>query len=39
MVTKDTFRPLFVEEIDDPSAISAFDYKKSAFWDLDVDLD
>lgn len=24
------------EEIDDPSSISAFDYKKGVFWDLDV---
>ena len=28
------------EDIDDPSSISAFDYKTSTFWDLDVsDLD
>ena len=26
------------EEIDDPSSISAFDYAKSAYWDLDVDM-
>jgi hypothetical protein len=26
------------EEIDDPSSISAFDYDKSAYWDLDVDM-
>jgi hypothetical protein len=25
------------EEIDDPSSISAFDYKKSTYWDLEVD--
>lgn len=24
------------EEIDDPSSISAFDYNKSAYWELDV---
>jgi len=27
------------EEIDDPNSISAFDYGKSTYWDLDVDLD
>jgi len=27
------------EEIDDPSSISAYDYAKGAYWDLDVDLD
>ena len=27
------------EEIDDPSSISAFDYNKGNYWDLDVDLD
>lgn len=26
------------EEIDDPSAISAFDYQKGSYWDLDVDM-
>jgi hypothetical protein len=26
------------EEIDDPNSISAFDYDKGAYWDLDVDL-
>lgn len=26
------------EEIDDPSSISAFDYNKSAYWDLDVNM-
>ncbi len=26
------------EEIDDPSSISAFDYKKGTYWDLDVDM-
>jgi len=26
------------EEIDDPSSISAFDYRKGSFWDLDVDM-
>ena len=25
------------EEIDDPSSISAFDYKKGTYWDLEVD--
>ena len=25
------------EEIDDPSSISAFDYKRGAYWDLEVD--
>jgi len=25
------------EELDDPSSISAFDYKNSVFWDLEVD--
>jgi hypothetical protein len=25
------------EEIDDPQSISAFDYNKGAYWDLDVD--
>jgi hypothetical protein len=27
------------EEIDDPSSISAFDYTKGTYWDLDVDID
>lgn len=27
------------EEIDDADSISAFDYKKSVYWDLDVDID
>ncbi|MFH1581966.1 MAG: hypothetical protein ABIC39_07895 [Pseudomonadota bacterium] len=27
------------EVIDDPSSISAYDYDKGAYWDLDVDLD
>jgi hypothetical protein len=26
------------DEIEDPSAISAYDYNKSAYWDLDVDM-
>ena len=26
------------EEIDDPSSISTFDYDKSAYWDLEVDM-
>ena len=26
------------EEIDDPSSISAYDYDKGNYWDLDVDL-
>jgi hypothetical protein len=25
------------EEIDDPSAISAYDYERGVYWDLDVD--
>lgn len=27
------------EEIDDPSDIPAYDYKRNTHWDLDVDLD
>lgn len=27
------------EEIEDPSSISAYDYNKSTFWDLDVDIE
>ena len=26
------------EEIDDPSSISAFDYDKGNYWDLDIDM-
>ncbi|MFI5141802.1 MAG: hypothetical protein ACHQII_05555 [Bacteroidia bacterium] len=26
------------QEIDDPSSISAFDYNKGNYWDLDVDM-
>ena len=26
------------DEIDDPSSISAYDYDKGAYWDLDVDM-
>lgn len=26
------------DEIDDPSSISAFDYNKGNYWDLDVDI-
>jgi hypothetical protein len=26
------------EEIDDPSSISAYDYNKGNYWDLEVDI-